>query len=121
MKSSCCDVDNEYFTRPWCLAELHAAIQSNIPLVPVVIADGGYDFEEGKRFLSSLTPKSLDKENKGASLELEKLGIYVNELGRRLVEVMPNVIATKFDPNGTKNVLNAQIDDIIDRILTYHS
>ena len=85
-----------YFTRPWCLAELHDAIQSNIPLVPVVIINGGYDFKEGKRFLSSLTPESLDAENKGDSLELEKLGIDVNELGKKLADTIPNIIALLF-------------------------
>ena len=109
----------KYFTRPWCLAELHAAIQSNIPIIPVKVVDGGYDFEEGKRFLSTLTPESLDTESKGASEVLKDIGIDVTELGKKLADVIPNIIALPFNPSGSKNVINAQIDDIIEKVLKF--
>jgi len=106
-----------YLTRPWCLYELHVAIESNIPIVPVLISDGGYDFKEGAKFLSTLTSETLDEKNKEASSVLQELGIDVSKLGKKLADVIPNVIALSFNPNGSKNQLNASADDIIDRIL----
>ena len=109
-----------YFTRPWCLFELHTAIESNIPLIPVLISEGGYDFNEGSKFLNSLTSERLDEKNKDASSVVQGLGINVTELGKKLASSIPNMIALSFNSNGSKNQLNASADDIIDRILQHY-
>ena len=61
-------------TRPWCLLELHAAINHGIPVLPIKVVkplsaegkDQNYDFAEAAHFLRHLDAE-LPKENPGAS------------------------------------------------------
>jgi hypothetical protein len=106
-----------YFTRPWCLAELYAAFESNIPIVTINIAGGGYDRDTTVNFLSTLSPTTLDEVNPDVSKVLKDLGIDITELGRKLTIVIPQIIEINFNPNGTRNAIDAGIDDLIDRIL----
>jgi hypothetical protein len=108
-----------YFTRPWCLAELYAAFESNIPIITMNIVGGGYDRDATVRFLSIFSPKTLDEANPDASMVLQKLGIDVTELGRKLSAVIPQIIEINFNPNGTKHQIDAGVDDLIDRILLH--
>src|SRR5690606_8565214 len=80
-----------YLTRPWCLIELFLALQFNIPIISINVIDAGYNFEEAKMYLESLSPETLDAVNHGASKEMEKLGIDISELGKQLVEILPNL------------------------------
>jgi hypothetical protein len=100
-----------YFTRPWCLAELHAALEGNVPIVPVNLIGGGYNFVEGAQFLSTLTPQTLDQTGvAGASAVLQDIGIDITELGKKLFAVLPKLIAVSFNPNEVPRVLEAQLD-----------
>jgi hypothetical protein len=85
--------------RPWCLAELYAAFEGNIPIVPVNLIGGGHNFVDGAQLLSTLTPKTLDQTGTGASAVLQDLGIDVTELGKKLFAVIPKVIAVSFNTN----------------------
>ena len=56
-----------YLTRPYCLLELYTAITNDIPIVPVVIVGGGYDFKNANKFLETET--TLEKANKKEHLK----------------------------------------------------
>jgi hypothetical protein len=72
--------------------------------------------------ISSLTAEMLDEVSGARASEvLVKLGINVVELGKKLGEVIPKIIEVNFNPSGTKNQVNAGIDDVIDRILKSYS
>jgi hypothetical protein len=83
----------------------------------VNLIGGGYDFKEGAQFFSTLTPEVLNAANKGASKDLEKLGIDVTELGKKLSSVMPSVVAENYNTSEKIKVLEAQLDTIIDLVL----
>jgi hypothetical protein len=106
-----------YFTRPWCLVELHTALEAGVPLIPVKVADGGYDFEEQKKFLETLTPETLNAVTKNGAEVLEHLGIDVTELGKRLAKVIPNLAAVEIDTKWSEGILRAQANEILDQIL----
>jgi hypothetical protein len=50
-----------YLTRPWCLAELHAALEANILIVPVNLIGGGFNFVDGAQFICTLTPQYVSE------------------------------------------------------------
>jgi GTPase SAR1 family protein len=109
-----------YFTRPWCLAELHTALEHKIPMVTVNLADGSYDRDEAKNFLATLTPESLAQvSGKFAPEVMESLGIDVRKLGQQLAEMIPKIIEVSFNPQASRNMIAAGIDDLIDRILAH--
>jgi len=114
----------KYLTRPWCLAELHAAITYNVPIIPLNVIGGGYDFTEARLFLEKLTPETFDIANRGpnstdttASSILISLGIDISQFGKQLSNILPNVIASSFNPLGGGRVMEAEIDTIIDRFI----
>ena len=41
-------------TRPWCLLEVYWATRCRIPIVPVFLSNGGYDYEASRRLLADL-------------------------------------------------------------------
>jgi hypothetical protein len=110
-----------YFTRPWCLAELFIALEAGIKIITVKVTGGGYDFEEGVKFLSTLTPEVLDDATPIAStlpsILLRGLGVNVTELGSRLATAIPKIIMINFNPNESGRKITATIDEMIDHIL----
>ena len=56
-------------TRPWVLLELYEAVRLHIPVIPLHVADGGYDFEAARALLADLG--TLDAINPGATAILE--------------------------------------------------
>jgi hypothetical protein len=104
----------DYFTRPWCLAELYYALKAGVPIIPINIIGGGHDFEKGRRFLSTLTPQSLSAE---ASATLAGIGIDVTQLGKDLCATIPPINAVTYNPREYRRTLDAKIDEMIDRIL----
>ena len=99
------------------MAEIHAALEANIPIVTVNLIGHGYDYAQGAKFLSNFTSETLDQANVGASAILEDLGINVNEFGKQLSTTVPKIIAVDYNSNAGKRVLEAQLDTLIDRII----
>jgi len=102
-----------YLTRPWCLLELHVALENNVPIVAVNLAKGGYDFEKSTEYLRTLSSQTLDSKNEGASATLKEFGIDVVELGKKLYSVLPKMKAVNFDPSEVPLVRNAQVEHIL--------
>jgi hypothetical protein len=102
-----------YLVRPWCLFELHIALENKLPIVAVNIARGGYDFEKVSEYLKGLSPETLDLKNPGASKTLNDLGVDIKQLGVRLHAVLPNIKAATFDPSEAPLVRNAQVENIL--------
>ena len=48
---------------------------------------------------------------------MEKLGINIEKLGRKLLELIPNLIALKFVPNDHPKVRSSQLEVIVDSII----
>jgi len=65
-------------TRPWVLLELYVACIKNIPIIPVRLADGGYDYGDAAAFLADLGT-SLQNANPGA---VEAIETYLGGHGR---------------------------------------
>ncbi len=109
----------KYLTRPWCLAELYAALENNIPIVPLNVIGGGYDFNEAKQFMETLTAESLNQASTAgdAATILIGLGIDIPSFGKKLASVLPNIISISFNPLGGGRVMEAEIDTIIDKLL----
>ena len=106
--------------RPWVLLEIFCALLLRIPVIPVCIEGGGYDFQRAKTFLASDDlGAALDAANPGASAaitaELAKRGHTIAELQRVLAKTVPNVISVFLAPAGTENHLNAVMQDLMDK------
>lgn len=110
-------LSKSYLTRPWCLAKLYVAIKESIPVVSVHVAGTGYDFDEAKGFLETLTDETLDNANSGASKILKELGLNVQDVGKVIFNVLPNIIAKEFNTGSAEKVRNAQIDVIFDKVI----
>jgi len=102
-----------YLSRPWCLLELHIALENKLPIVAVNLAKGGYDFDKSGEYLRTLSPQTLDAKNAGASSQLKEFGVDIVELGKKLFEVLPNMKAVNFDPSEVPMVRNAQVEYIL--------
>ena len=106
-----------YLTRPWCLAELHYALEFDVPILALKVNDAGYNFEEGKEFLNALTPEKLEEANPGASKEMARLGIDVTALGRKLFVILPSSVALEFSPNSHPDIRRVQLDIIVKELI----
>ena len=102
-------------TRPYCLLELHAAIDGGVPIVAINVrhADKGYDYGNALQLLRDLDTE-LDKANPGAASVLLEHGVDPEEAAWKLSSVVPNIISVSFDPAGSANNIRASLLDILD-------
>ena len=89
--------------RPWVILELHTAITHNVPIVAVNIANS-YPYDYGVA-LDFLTNFDLDIEiaNPGAAQLLIDNGVDPIDVAWRLSTVLPSIVSTDFNPNGSSN------------------
>jgi len=119
---------------PSAIHEIWLALQRKLPLVSIAIAGAGYDFAEANEVLSDLTTSlstDLAAEAKGkrassrktkqstAVEDLQRLlpdGVTVDAVGEALHTSLTAVIALAWTPAGSKNHLDAVVDDILERL-----
>jgi len=102
-----------YFTRAWCLIELHVALEYDLPIV-VVCVPGRQGFEEAKELIRSSSQATLSEEE---LQKLEKRGFDVIKMKKEINEVFFDVNTLDFNSSRTLNVSDAEIKDILNRIL----
>ena len=84
--------------RPFVIGEVVAALEAGIPIVPVIIRGGGYDFAKTARFLSARDFRSaMEKDTPGCVEVLEKQGIDVGKAGELLKEAIPQFASIELD------------------------
>ena len=99
--------------RPWVLLELDEATQRCIPIVPVFIVGGGYDYDRARQLLDNLEV-ALDEE----ALELlRSQKVSIPGISQRLSAVLPSLISVPLDPAEADDMgLNASVEDIAQRL-----
>ena len=100
-------------TRPWCLLEIVTAIKAGVPIVAInVKGSHPYDYGEAANFLEHLDTQ-LEEKNPGASQLLLDQGIDLTEAAYLLSSVLPNIISTELLVSGSRNVIAAQLSDVV--------
>lgn len=102
--------------QPCVLVEVAHALRMEVPIVPVCVVGGGYDFESARRQLSGLH-HTLDE---GAMDELRRAlradDLTVPQISGMLASALPSIIAISYPPNGTPSEVDAALNDIISRV-----
>ena len=99
--------------RPWCLLEIHAALEARVPIVSVNCLGKGYDFAAASTFLRHLDTE-LDIVSPGALDLIRGEGVDPLELAYKLSRAIPNIIAVNFDSSASRNVIQASLLDLLD-------
>ena len=105
-------------TRPWVLLELYVAAKLNIPIIPVSLANKGYDFKAATAFVDNLKVE-LEKANPGAVAAIQAYldgSQGVNDTFedvKAAAELIPKLISVSLDPEGSANQLDAAVRDIV--------
>ena len=104
-------------TRPWCLIELHKAIENNIPIIGVTILGGqhSYDFAAASNFLLHLD-SSLEDANPGAAELLRANGVDVLDCAFKLHSRIPQIISIEYDKGASGAIMAATMDDIAEKV-----
>lgn len=71
-----------------------------------------YDYAEAAAFLENLDTR-LEEKNPGASQLLVDQGIDLTEAAYLLSSVLPNIISTELLVSGSRNVISAQLQDVV--------
>ena len=115
-------------SQPWPLLAAYWASLHGVPIVCVRVEGGGYDFDEAKRHLATLTTSI----SSSALLQLDQIltrsrvaeGTLlastgsVGALQAHLASLLPSVISVSYNPQGTPNELAATVHDIQDKLET---
>ena len=101
-------------TRPWCLLEIHTAINAGVPIVAINVKGGHpYDYAASAAFLERLDTQ-LDAANPGAAQMLtDDAGLDLLDVAWRLSSVLPNIISTDLSVAASRNVIGAQLADVV--------
>ena len=116
-------------TRPWCLLELYTAVRNNVPVLPLVVEGGGYDFHQARMLLGRLET-ALEEANPGATQTLRELladGVVpvppnteppsISDMSARLSTTIPFLISGQYDPAASDKQHEASMQDIVQRHL----
>ena len=110
---------SEVLLRPWCVYELHTAIDAGIPIVAVTVASKGYDFAQAGQLMLHLDTM-LEAGSPGASKVLDEVGVDLKAAAWKLSSTVPNVIAVPFNPSASQNAIAAAVLDLIEGIRSAH-
>mmetsp|Transcript_21131 Transcript_21131/g.45962 ORF Transcript_21131/g.45962 Transcript_21131/m.45962 type:complete len:749 (+) Transcript_21131:79-2325(+) len=107
--------------RPWCLLEVYTAIRNRVPVLPLLIEGGGYNFDEARAHLADLGA-SLDRTNAGTAAALRELlasGVVplppdaapatLEDMSLVLSKSIPFLISGAFNPAGSENHVAAAV------------
>jgi hypothetical protein len=106
----------DMLTRPWCLAEIFTAIESNVPIVTVAVEGQGnsFDFQAAQALLQASDFRAaLEAQNPGAADELERQGLDPAHMGKTIGQVLPYIISKSFNVSASDRVREAQLGDIM--------
>ena len=103
--------------RPWCLLEIHTAIEARVPIVSINCAGKGYNFAEASNLLLHLDT-TLETRNPGATAVLRREGADVLQLAYVLSTCVPNIISVPFDPSASRNGIQASMLDILESMVS---
>jgi hypothetical protein len=102
---------------PWPLLATYYAALAEVPLICVVVDEGGYDFGRVEHHLGHLNER-LD------AAALEQMSSVMSgwtpkrtvaELQSKLFNFIPQIISVTYNPSGTRNKFAATISDINDK------
>jgi hypothetical protein len=98
--------------RPWVILELYTAITSDVPICGLNIQNAfPYDYGVALDFLTYFD-KEIEIANPGAAALLLEHGVDPVDVAYRLSTVLPSIISTDFNPNGSANAINAAMMDL---------
>jgi len=106
-----------FFSRPWCLLELVIATNEGKNLVPVKLVSGqrGFDFTKQRQYTHQLS-LYLDEVNPGAVQIVQEEGFEITDVENAIRKLM-DVIAVELNFSNPENVLDAQFDAIISKLV----
>lgn len=112
-------------TRPWCLIELYQALKANVPIVAVNMQSMAfpYDYGEAAEILNTLASPTgkLAGINPGAHAVITGPdGGYTDlqDMQDLLSATIPKLISKTYNSSGTSRMIGAQIEDIVETMLT---
>eukprot|EP00965_Chrysotila_dentata_P246713 6207317-Pleurochrysis_carterae.AAC.1 len=112
--------------QPKNLLELYTAVRQNIPIVPLIVENSGYDVEQARNLLTNLA-SSLDEHNPGALSRLREMlaarivpGVpsnrpapTVEDVQHALCTTLPFLAPLHYDPSRSPSHLDAVVQDIL--------
>ena len=105
--------------RPYVIAEVVAAIKLGIPIIPVLIRDGGYDFSKMAEYLNAEDfHQRLEIDNPGSVDVLERQGIHIREAGSILQAHIPQIISIELGMNASEKRIQVAIEEIAEALAT---
>ena len=111
-------LSRKLLTDPRALLEIWTAMEMHLPIVTVLVAGTGYDYEEASNTMTNLE-RAMEQAGKGsASQLLDELpdGKTVNEVGGRLNSCLTAIIAITWSLTTSKNQTDALVDQILTRM-----
>jgi len=99
-------------SRPWCLVELHTAIEANIPII-VLRVNNAFACPAEKAFavLKDL-PAYLEEHNKGAMSTLTEHNLDAATLGPHILQALPEDEPLVLNPNESAVMLRSLIEGL---------
>lgn len=98
-------------SRPWCIAELHAAVQNDVPIIVVTIENafkgvGGIDgiidiLDDFPNYLSNTNPTAVDT--------LTELGLNTVSVASEIKAAIQNCEVLSFNPHLSSTIMDAQV------------
>ena len=99
-------------SRPWCLAELDAAVKGNVPIVVLRINNAfRCDPSQIQQTLAAL-PEYLATKNPDALRQLMPLGLEPATMGGPILKAIDTANTLTFDPNQSSVMMRAQIHQL---------
>eukprot|EP00966_Prymnesium_polylepis_P206372 4781848-Prymnesium_polylepis.1 len=111
-------LSRKLLTDPRALLEIWTAMEMHLPIVTVLVAGKGYDYEEASNTMTNLE-SAMEQAGKGSASDLlDELpdGKTVNEVGGRLNSCLTAIIAITWSPTASKNQTDALVDEILSRM-----
>ena len=105
---------------PRCVAELFTALKADLPLITVLLDQGGYSFEDTRRRLNSdLESWTKDLPNEDLLVHAKEIlgdQIDLSHVQKSIYSSITSVIATTWVPHGSRNQFVAAVNDICAQI-----
>ncbi|KAL1502963.1 hypothetical protein AB1Y20_011034 [Prymnesium parvum] len=108
----------QFLSDPAALLEAYIALELAAPIVTIMIAGGGYDYETASNAYAQL-PKYLNEIHlggEGALAELLPEEVTVEQVGEKMYHHLTAIIATNWAPAASQHQLDAVVDQICARM-----
>ena len=98
---------------PWVIVEVVTALENEIPIIAVELANGGYDFAEMNQCLNSPDfAGELEKRNPGSVAILEERGINVTQAGELFKTHIAKIISKELNLSASHKIYTPQVESI---------